>query len=55
LKDHGVDGRMGSKWTLGRLVGGCGVDSPDSGLGPLADCCECGDEPSGSGATKLVT
>jgi hypothetical protein len=22
LKDQGVDGRMGSKWTLGKLVGG---------------------------------
>jgi hypothetical protein len=22
LKDQGVDRRMGSKWTLGRLVGG---------------------------------
>jgi hypothetical protein len=22
LKDHGVDGRMGSKWILGSLVGG---------------------------------
>jgi hypothetical protein len=22
LKDRGVDGKMGSKWTLGRLVGG---------------------------------
>jgi hypothetical protein len=22
LRDLGVDGRMGSKWTLGRLVGG---------------------------------
>jgi hypothetical protein len=22
FKDQGVDGRMGSKWTLGRLVGG---------------------------------
>jgi hypothetical protein len=22
LNDQGVDGRMGSKWTLGRLVGG---------------------------------
>jgi hypothetical protein len=31
LKDQGVDGRKGSKWTLGRLVGGCGVDSPGSG------------------------
>jgi hypothetical protein len=24
LEDHGADGRMGSKWTLGRLVGGGG-------------------------------
>jgi hypothetical protein len=31
LKDQGVDGRMGSKWTLGTLVGGCRVDSPGSG------------------------
>jgi hypothetical protein len=31
LEDQGVDGRMGSKWTLGRLVGGgCGLDSPGS-------------------------
>jgi hypothetical protein len=22
LKDQGVDGKIGSKWTLGRLVGG---------------------------------
>jgi hypothetical protein len=22
MKDQGVDGRMGSKWTLGRLAGG---------------------------------
>jgi hypothetical protein len=22
LKDQGIDGRMGSKWTLGRCVGG---------------------------------
>jgi hypothetical protein len=26
LKDQGIDGRMGSKWTLGRLVGGLGVE-----------------------------
>jgi hypothetical protein len=25
LEDQGVYGRMGSKWTLGRLVGGGGV------------------------------
>jgi hypothetical protein len=31
LENQGVDGKMGSKWTLGRLVGGCGVDSPSSG------------------------
>jgi hypothetical protein len=31
LKDQGVDGRMGSKWTLGRLARACGVDSADSG------------------------
>jgi hypothetical protein len=26
LKNQGVDGRMASKWTLERLVGGWGVD-----------------------------
>jgi hypothetical protein len=31
LENQGVDGRMGSKWTLGRLVGGCGVALPGSG------------------------
>jgi hypothetical protein len=33
LEDRGVDGRMRSKWTLGRLVGrGGGLeDSPGSG------------------------
>jgi hypothetical protein len=46
LEVQGVDERMGSKWALGRLGGGvCGVDSPGSGEGPLAGCCECGDEP----------
>jgi hypothetical protein len=57
LEYRGVDGRMGSKWTLGRLVGGGGggVDSPGSRKGPVAGCCECGDEPPGSGAKELVT
>jgi hypothetical protein len=55
LKDQGVDGRMGTKWTLRRLAGGCGVDPPGSGQGSLAGCCECGDEPSGSRATELVS
>jgi hypothetical protein len=36
-------------------LGGCGLDSTDSGQGPVAGCCECGDEPSGSCATELVS
>jgi hypothetical protein len=31
LEDHGEDGRMGSEWILGRLTGGCRVDSVGSG------------------------
>jgi hypothetical protein len=31
------------------------LDSTGSGQGPVAGCCECGDEPSGSCATKLVS
>jgi hypothetical protein len=30
------------------------VDSVGLGYGPVAGCCEYGDEPSGSGATELV-
>jgi hypothetical protein len=36
-------------------LGGCGLDSTGSGQGPVAGCCECGDEPSGSCATGLVS
>jgi hypothetical protein len=36
------------------LGGGGGLDSSGSGQGPVAGCCECGDEPSGSCATELV-
>jgi hypothetical protein len=32
---------------------GCGLHS--TGSGPVAGCCECGDEPSGSCATELVS
>jgi hypothetical protein len=32
----------------------CGLDSTNSGQGPVAGCCECDDEPSGSCATELV-
>jgi hypothetical protein len=35
-------------------LGGCGLDSTGSGQEPLAGCCECGGEPSGSCATELV-
>jgi hypothetical protein len=36
-------------------LGGCGLDSTGSGQGPVAGCCECGDEPSVSCATELVS
>jgi hypothetical protein len=36
-------------------LGGCGLNSTGSGQGPVAGCCECGDEPSGSCATELVS
>jgi hypothetical protein len=34
-------------------LGGCGLDSTGSGQGPVAGCCKCSDEPSGSCATEL--
>jgi hypothetical protein len=34
---------------------GCGLDSSVSGQEPVAGCCECGDESSGSCATELVS
>jgi hypothetical protein len=55
LEDQGVGGKMGSEWIFGRLAwGGCRLDSTGSGQGPVAGCCECGDDPSGSCATELV-
>jgi hypothetical protein len=33
----------------------CGLDSNGSGQVPVAGCCECGDEPSGSCTTELVS
>jgi hypothetical protein len=55
LKHHSVDGKMGLEWMLGKLAGGCGLESTGSGQGPVAGYCECGDEPSGSCATELVS
>jgi hypothetical protein len=37
------------------LAWGCGLDSTGSGQGPVSGCCECGDEPSGSCTTELVS
>jgi hypothetical protein len=41
---------------LGRLPwgGGCGLNSSGSGQGPVAGCCDCGNELSGSCVTELV-
>jgi hypothetical protein len=36
-------------------LGWCGSDSTVSGQGPVAGCCECGDESSGSCTTELVS
>jgi hypothetical protein len=45
---------MGSEWRMRDWLEGCGLDSTVSGQGPVAGCCEYGDEPSGSCATELV-
>jgi hypothetical protein len=55
-------GRPRRRWEDGikmdltrRLAWGCGFDSTGSGQGPVAGCCECGDEPSDSCATEVVS
>jgi hypothetical protein len=55
-------GRSSRRWEDGvRMdlreigLGVCGLDSTVSRQGPVAGCCECGDEPSGSCATELVS
>jgi hypothetical protein len=55
LEDQGVGGKMGSEWILGILAWGCGLNSTGSGQGPVAGCCECGDELSVFFATELVS
>jgi hypothetical protein len=42
----------GIKMDLREIGCGCGVDSPGSGRELLAGCCECADEPSGSGVME---
>jgi hypothetical protein len=39
----------------GDWLGECRLDPVGSVQGPVAGCCEYGDEPSGSGATELVS
>jgi hypothetical protein len=41
-------GRPRRRWEDEIGLGGCGLHSTGSGQGPVAGCCECGDEPSGS-------
>jgi hypothetical protein len=48
-------GRWDQNGSLGDWLGGCGLDLTGSGQGPVACCCECGDEPSGFCATELVS
>jgi hypothetical protein len=48
-------GRWDQNGSLGDWLGGCGLDSTGSGQRPVAGCCECGDEPSGSCAAELVS
>jgi hypothetical protein len=55
LEDEGIDGRMGKEWILRDWLGECGLDPVGSVYGPVAGSCEYGDEPSGSGATDLVS
>jgi hypothetical protein len=46
----------GIRMDLGETgLGGCELDSTSSGQRLVAGCCECGDEPSGSCATELVS
>jgi hypothetical protein len=51
LRHRWEDGIKMDLWVLGQ--GGGGVDSPGSGQRTVMGCCECGDEPLGSGATEF--
>jgi hypothetical protein len=47
--------RWDQNGSYGDWLGVCGLNSTGSGQGPVAGCCQCGDEPSGSCATELVS
>jgi hypothetical protein len=52
-RDHLEDGIRMDLREIG--LGGGGLDSTGSGQGLVAGCGECGEEPSGSCATELVS
>jgi hypothetical protein len=54
-EDQGVVGGWDQSGCYGDWIGVCGLDSTGSGQGPVAGCCQSGDEPSGSCATELVS
>jgi hypothetical protein len=47
-------GRWDQNESWGDWLGGCGLDSTNSGQGTVAGCCECGDGCVDSCATELV-
>jgi hypothetical protein len=47
-------GKWDQNGSYGDWLWECRFYPVDSGQGPVAGCCECGDEPSGSCATELV-
>jgi hypothetical protein len=54
-QDQDTDGRMGSKWILGRLVGGVRNGFSWLRIGASCNYCEHGDEHFGSCATELAS
>jgi hypothetical protein len=48
MEDHALEGRIILKWMFKKWDGRYGVDLSGLGYGQVADCCECGNEHSGS-------
>jgi hypothetical protein len=46
-KDLGINGTIILKWSFGKYCGRNELDPTGSGLGPVADRCQHGNEPSG--------